>query len=135
MVCRSKSLPPTLTLNMVIFLMLVGCADHRIASGVVSPPSAAPRASLIAGKVAISRGEATRLFWSTQNAKSVTISGIGKVSDDGFWAVTPKRSTTYILTATGPGGTCKAAVRVVVNALITQQFSQEGKAASSCNPQ
>jgi len=62
-------------------------------------------------------GHATTLNWTTQNAKSVAISpGIGSVSPTGTHDVSPGKTTTYLLTAQGNGGSATAKVTVAVEA-------------------
>lgn len=66
----------------------------------------------------IRRGTATRLAWSTADATSVSIApGIGSVDPDGSVDVAPESTTTYVLTATGTGGsvTANAIVEVFVD--------------------
>jgi outer membrane protein OmpA-like peptidoglycan-associated protein len=53
----------------------------------------------------ISPGGTSTLTWSTLNAKSASISGIGPVSINGSTSVSPAATTTYTLTATGNDGT------------------------------
>jgi len=50
------------------------------------------------------------------DATSVTIDGLGSVPTAGVKTVTPTQSTTYHLTATGPGGSADASADVTVNA-------------------
>src|SRR5579863_7908493 len=80
-------------------------------------PPAKPTANLQASSTIVQRGESVTLTWSTTNATSVSLSpGIGNVSAEGTQRVTPQDSTTYNLTATGPGGTADANVHVTVSA-------------------
>jgi peptidoglycan-associated lipoprotein len=54
----------------------------------------------------IDRGQQATLRWSAANATEVTIDqGIGTVPANGTRTVSPPRTTTYTLTAKGPGGT------------------------------
>jgi len=78
------------------------------------PPAAAPTASLTANPATIQRGQSTTLAWQTSNASDVSIAGIGPVQPSGSRAETPAESTTFRLTAKGPGGTQDATVRVTV---------------------
>ena len=59
-------------------------------------------------------GEVATLFFSTQNATSITISGIGPVALNGPVIVAPLSTTVYTLTAVGPGGRATAFVTVAV---------------------
>ncbi len=78
------------------------------------PPPAAPTASLTANPATIQQGQSTTLSWRTENATDVTVEGIGKVDPNGSQTVKPTDSTTYRLTAKGPGGTQDATARVTV---------------------
>ena len=64
----------------------------------------------------VTAGSPVVLTWSTTNATSVTIDGIGDVPTAGVKTVTPSSSTTYHLVAKGGGGTADATARVTVNA-------------------
>jgi peptidoglycan-associated lipoprotein len=81
------------------------------------PPPARPTVTLQASKTFIGTGESVRLSWSSTNATDLTLApGIGRVAPEGSTSVTPERSTTYGITATGPGGTADASVRITVTA-------------------
>jgi len=62
----------------------------------------------------ISAGGTSTLSWTTSNAKTVTISGIGSVSANGSTTVSPQQTTTYTLTATGSDGT-----RITSSTIVT----------------
>lgn len=64
--------------------------------------------------VNILAGESATISFSTANADSVTITGIGPVGQSGAQVVTPAQTTTYTLTATGPGGTSTCTLTVQV---------------------
>jgi len=80
------------------------------------PPPPAPTASLTANPASIQQGQATTLTWKTENAREVTLEGVGRVGPSGSQTVTPSTSTTYRLTAKGDGGTQEATARVTVSA-------------------
>ena len=62
-------------------------------------------------------GGVANLIWTTQNATSVSIDhGIGSVAVNGNRNVTVGSSSTYNITATGPGGTVNASVTIIVDA-------------------
>lgn len=83
----------------------------------VQPPAVKPTATLTASPTSIERGQSATLEWSTQNATTVSISPeVGTVSTSGSRSVRPQQSTTYRLTATGPGGSAEASARVTVTA-------------------
>ncbi len=81
------------------------------------PPAAAPAptAELTATPTVISAGDQVQLSWTTTNAASASIDGIGDVPTSGVKTVTPTESTTYHLVASGEGGTADATARVTVN--------------------
>ncbi len=85
------------------------------------PPAAAPPASptvnLQASSNIIQRGESVTLTWSSTNATSLSLSpGVGNVPAEGTQRVTPPDSTTYTLTAMGPGGSADTNVHITVSA-------------------
>ncbi len=73
-----------------------------------------PKVSLTADKSALDLGQATTLRWSTENAKIVTITGLGEVPGSGEREISPRASTTYTATALGDGGSATASARVTV---------------------
>jgi peptidoglycan-associated lipoprotein len=101
----------------VFFTMVTGC--HRqapIAKTDTQPPKiTSPSATLAATPSTVDRGQPVELVWTTQNASTVSIEGIGTVATSGSRKVTPSNSTTYHLTATGDGGSTEASARVTVN--------------------
>ncbi len=77
----------------------------------------APACTLSASPNSIQQGGSSTLTWTTSNATSVSIdNGIGGVATGGSYVVAPSQSTTYTLTATGPGGTvhCTAPITVTI---------------------
>jgi len=87
---------------------LSGCGGSASSTG------SSLTASLSASASAIEKGQPVTLTWETTNATSVSISGIGTVPASGSQKVTPTSTTTYTLTAQGPGGTQKASTTVLV---------------------
>ncbi len=78
-----------------------------------TPP---PTVSFSVDPDSILQGESSLLSWATSLADTVTIDpGIGMVTDNGSITVSPTETTTYALTATGPGGSIseQATVEVV----------------------
>ncbi len=65
-------------------------------------------------------GECTTLQWgNVSNWSEVIIQpGIGRVNAPGSESVCPEQTTTYVLTANGPGGTNTASTTVTVNPLL-----------------
>lgn len=78
------------------------------------PPPPAPTATLSANPDTIEAGQSTTLTWRTENATDVSIDGLGAVDASGSRQVAPVQSTTYRLTAKGPGGSQDATARVTV---------------------
>ena len=64
----------------------------------------------------ISKGEASTLAWQTENADTVSISGIGDVKANGTASVSPTITTTYTITAKNKFGTVNSTATVVVAA-------------------
>lgn len=98
-----------------------GCSKKVAKVMPPSPPPAppAPTATLAAAPEVVQQGQSTTLTWQTQNAADITITGIGAVSASGSRSITPGSSTTYTLTAKGPGGSQDASTRVTVNPVAT----------------
>jgi peptidoglycan-associated lipoprotein len=81
------------------------------------PPAARPTVSLQANPTSINTGDSTTLSWTSTDATQLTISpGVGAVTAQGSTRVTPSDSTTYTITASGPGGSADSSVRVTVTA-------------------
>jgi peptidoglycan-associated lipoprotein len=119
---------------MAALLVVGGCKKKETAPPPPPPPPpAAPTASLSANPDSISAGQSTTLTWRTENANDVTIEGIGKVDPSGSQSVTPQASTTYRLTAKGPGGTQDATARVTVEAPPVQAVSQSDEEMFAAN--
>lgn len=64
----------------------------------------------------IVNGQSTTLSWQTQNATSVTISGVGSVAQSGSQVVSPTSDTVYTITATNSFGQASAQVAIRVTA-------------------
>jgi peptidoglycan-associated lipoprotein len=64
----------------------------------------------------ISRGQSSTLRWSVSNATDMTIDhGVGAVNSQGQRQVNPGDTTTFTLTANGPGGADSRSVTVTVS--------------------
>ncbi len=64
----------------------------------------------------IERGQSSTLKWAVEGADSISIEpGIGTVQANGSRQVFPSSTTTYTLTANGPGGTDRKTATVTVN--------------------
>lgn len=89
-----------------------------------SPPPPAPTVTLAANPTAIQNGQSSTLAWKTTNASKVTISGIGSVQSTGSLQLTPPSTITYVLTATGSGGTKQSSIQITVSPVPPTQKIQ-----------
>lgn len=92
-------------------------ADVAMVKVVTPPPSGdlPTIVSFTADKTTINLGESTVLWWSLSFAESGAIdNGIGPISSNGSYTVTPKQTTTYRLTATNASGSVNQTVTVTV---------------------
>lgn len=79
---------------------------------VEAPPQVA---SFTAEPTKIQRGESSTLKWNVVNATEISIDGgVGPVQASGSRQVFPNTTTTYFLTAKGPGGSTSASVSVTI---------------------
>ncbi len=114
---KLRKLPVAVCL--VVLVALSGC--HKKVSAPPPtpppppPPAAAPTASIAVNPLAINPGQSATLTWQTTNATDTTISGVGTVVANGTQTVSPSGSTSYTLTAKGPGGSVQATARITVN--------------------
>ena len=122
---RFRSLSTSSLLAGLLFsgIILVGCAKKPVAMPLPPPPPvpvappARPTITLQASSTFIQKGETVTLSWSSTNATSLTLSpGVGSVAPEGSTRVTPDSSTTYTISASGPGGTADASTRITVAA-------------------
>ena len=79
---------------------------------------AKPTAELSASAAQINCGDTSQLKWSSADAPSVEITPVGAVATSGDQPVQPKQTTTYQLTAVGPGGTVTSSTTVNVNTAV-----------------
>jgi len=113
---RNRILVPVALL--IALVAVAGCKKKPLPPEAPPPPpvaAPAPTAQLSATPTVISAGDQVVLTWSTTNASSVGIDGIGDVPTSGTRTVTPSASTTYHLTAHGEGGSADASASVTVN--------------------
>jgi len=87
----------------------------------VNPAPPAPQARIVSFTASPtttpSPGSVARLTWVTENATTVSISGIGAVAASGSIDVTPATNTTYILTAGNAQNTVTQSVTINVTPL------------------
>jgi peptidoglycan-associated lipoprotein len=102
----------SLSLSAALLLFVAG-ACHKKTTAPPPPPAPAPAPEAAkpvinyfnAEPSTISSGQPSSLRWSVDNATNIQIdNGIGQVSPNGRRAVYPTTTTTYHMTATGPGG-------------------------------
>jgi peptidoglycan-associated lipoprotein len=118
----TKSRASSLTFAAALMLVLAaGCHKKTPPPPPPPPPAEAPPAAkpniayFTAEPSTITSGQPSSLRWSVTDANNVQIDGIGQVSPNGRRAVYPTSTTTYHLTATGPGGTSDASATVTVS--------------------
>jgi peptidoglycan-associated lipoprotein len=104
---------------LALVVAVSGCKHPVAATAPPPPPPAAPPArptvTLQANPTVIQNGQSATLNWSSTNATSLNLTpDIGTVAPEGMMAVTPSSSTSYTITATGPGGSADANVRITV---------------------
>jgi hypothetical protein len=79
-------------------------------------PKPPPTVTLNVEPREIQKGHSVIITWKSANATKLDLQpGIGSVAGSGTETVTPSESTTYVLTAQGPGGNIAATGRVTVN--------------------
>jgi len=98
---------------------IVGC-KKKVAPPPPPPPpppvvTPAPTAQITATPNVVTAGNSVVLSWSSTNASTASITGLGDVPTSGTRTVNPAASTVYTLTAKGAGGSASASVRVTVN--------------------
>ena len=79
---------------------------------------AEPTAQLSATAAQVNCGASSQLNWTSSDAAEVAITPVGQVATSGQQAIQPTQTTTYNLTATGPGGTATSSTTVNVNNAI-----------------
>ena len=93
-----------------------------LASAKSSPASATTQGasppkinSFAANPASIFAGQSSTLSWSVTNATSLTISGVGTVTNTTSTSVSPTASTTYTLTASNTNGNASAQATITVS--------------------
>jgi outer membrane protein OmpA-like peptidoglycan-associated protein len=79
---------------------------------------AKPTAQLSVTTAQINCGDSSQLNWTSSDAPRVEITPVGSVANSGQQSIQPTQTTTYDLTAVGPGGTVTSAATVNVNSAI-----------------
>lgn len=116
-----------LLLVLALVLFAAGCKKKVPPPPPPPPPAAAPEAprptppraainSFTAEPSTIERGQSSTLSWSINNATDMSIdNGVGAVQSQGQRQVFPTATTTYTLSASGPGGMDTRSVTVTVS--------------------
>jgi peptidoglycan-associated lipoprotein len=114
-----------LILFSAFLLMLAASCKKKAAPPPPPPPAPAPAPPpankpvinyFTAEPTTISSGQPASLRWSVTDATNVQIdNGVGQVSPNGRRAVYPTATTTYRMTATGPGGSTDAEATITVS--------------------
>src|SRR5215831_1977708 len=105
--------------GMAVIAAFAGCKKHVAATppAPTPAPAAQPTVTINASPESVTSGQTVTLSWSSTNATDLNIDpGVGKVAPQGSTGVNPSATTTYTITATGPGGSVTAGARVTVNA-------------------
>ena len=85
----------------------------------IPEPKTPPSVNFISSKYEVNDNEEFELIWNTRNATSVKINqGIGDVQKNGNLIINIGETTTYTLTAIGPGGTTTKNITVIYNSPI-----------------
>ena len=114
---RNRILVPVVLF--VALIAVAGCKKKVTPSPAPTAPPIvvpAPTAKIAASPTVVTAGDQVVLTWSTTNATTVSIDGLGDVPTSGVKTVTPTVSTSYHLLAKGAGGSADASVRITVNA-------------------
>lgn len=106
-----------LVISAIALVGFVGGCKKKVAATppatTPAPPAAKPTVTLNASPTSVTSGQTVTLSWSSTNATDLDLGpGVGKVAPEGSTPVTPSQSTTYTITATGPGGSAEASARV-----------------------
>jgi hypothetical protein len=124
----SQQVSPTATTTYT--LTATNAAGQTVATAtvtVVAAPTAATIVSFTAAPTTITAGQSSTLSWTTQNAVTAIISGIGSVAVNGSVQVSPTTTTVYTLTVTGSNGQAVTAqATVTVNPLIKPPIASAG---------
>ena len=126
----SGSITVTPTATTTYTMTVTGAGGTVTQSVTVTVTGAAPSVTFSSSANSVVAGQSVTLMWQTSNATSVSITPSVSPSALGLTdhvLVTPQQTTTYVLTATGPGGSATQSVTVTV----TTQPPQVAFSASS----
>src|SRR5438445_5946875 len=111
---RFHSLRTAVLFGLVAFAPMAN-GKKPIAAAQLAPLPAPPSVALSASPASAQAGQPVTLTWSSTNATSITLEpSMGGVAAKGSTTVRPSQSTTYTVTATGPGGSAHASAQVII---------------------
>ena len=109
---RVHSLRTVVSFGLVALALAYG--KKPIVAAQTAPP-ASPTVALRASPASARAGQPVTLAWSSTNATSITLEpSVGAVAAKGSTTVKPSQSTTYTVTAKGPGGSAHANAQVTI---------------------
>ena len=119
-----------LLLAMLAAAVLSGCPSKTpVATAPPPPPPPTPTATIEVTPATVQAGQPVTITWKTENATDVAIDPVGAVQANGSQTATPTQSTTYHITAKGPGGVQEADARVTVTGASESQAASGGEEA------
>jgi hypothetical protein len=111
---RFHSLRTAVLFGLVTFAPMAN-GKKPIAAAQLAPLPASPTVALSASPASAQAGQPVTLTWSSTNATSITLKpSVGGIAAQGSTTVRPSQSTTYTVTATGPGGSARASAQVII---------------------
>ena len=124
---------------MKLLPLLILCSLPLFAQAPAAPPkpAAAKPARVVpparirdfkADATSLQPGQSTLLRWNAENPSSTTISGLGSVTASGSRRVTPRATTTYTLTVTGPNNQKETRTVTVTVAGTTPVAAEQAEA-------
>lgn len=113
----SKNITPSATTTYTATATGPGGTAQASATVTVTTPGGQtmPTIAFSAQPDSITTGESSTLAWTTTNASSVTIQGLGSFAANGSTNVTPNATARYMATAQGADGTAQASTTVTVS--------------------
>src|SRR5215467_2384331 len=116
---RVDSLRTAVLFGLVAFA-LMGNGGRRVAAAQLAPP-ASPTVALSASPASAQAGQPVTLTWSSTNATSIILEpSVVRVAAQGSTTLKLSQSTTYTVTATGPGGSAHASAQVTITSTPPQ---------------
>jgi len=103
-------------LSLSVLTVALGCSGSQMANNPRQPSQkTAPTITFAAQPATVASGVSTVLSWTTANATSVSIQGLGTFPATGSVNVKPSATTTYTAVASGPGGSTQSTAVVTVS--------------------